>query len=122
MVCLFRRRDISSSLNSLADSNARELLFIWGGGRCYLGRGGAVVPPPPPPSMHPLGPMLSLCLCVTPFLHPPPPNQPNALFLVLWWLREGGGGGEGHKGCPPPLILVCGGHSLSLSVMLEGGS
>lgn len=24
MVCLFRRRDISSSLNSLADSNARE--------------------------------------------------------------------------------------------------
>lgn len=24
VVCLFRRRDISSSLNSLADSNARE--------------------------------------------------------------------------------------------------
>lgn len=27
VVCLFRRRDISSSLNSLADSNARE---CWG--------------------------------------------------------------------------------------------
>lgn len=26
VVCLFRRRDISSSLNSLADSNARECL------------------------------------------------------------------------------------------------
>ncbi|XP_039551644.1 metastasis-associated protein MTA2-like, partial [Passer montanus] len=31
VVCLFRRRDISSSLNSLADSNAREWGASWGG-------------------------------------------------------------------------------------------
>lgn len=36
VVCLFRRRDISSSLNSLADSNARECGGYKGGALCPL--------------------------------------------------------------------------------------
>lgn len=105
VVCLFRRRDISSSLNSLADSNARECYSFWGGGG-----GLQFCPPLFFFLLHVLWGRFYCCVCAS------PPPKPNVLFSGPEDVIVGGA-----HGLPPPppnlLILVWGGGSLSLGVM-----
>lgn len=68
VVCLFRRRDISSSLNSLADSNARECRLLRpGGGWWWRGVGGLWLHSHPPHTHSPRlgcgGGQIPACRC-----------------------------------------------------------